>query len=129
MAGAWVRYLDAVYGPASQWRPELAHSFSAFSTLLEMAGAAMMFLLVARWLKRAAPGGPRGLPARWGRWEVAALAAIVMWLNPASIVDSQVWPHGQTWLLPFYLAAVLGMISAQPADQDAGARSNRRVGV
>jgi hypothetical protein len=111
MAGAWVQYLNIAYGPVTQWRPEFARSFCAFSMGMELAGAAVMFGLVARWLKASGPGEFCPLGQRpWGRWEQAAAAAILVWLNPASIVDSHVWPHGQTWILAFYLLAVIAMI-------------------
>jgi hypothetical protein len=66
--------------------------------VMELLGAATMFALVARWLKPDAR-----------RWTLGAATAICFWLNPASIIDSHVWPHGQTWILPFYLAAILAM--------------------
>src|SRR5262249_24814581 len=98
MAGAWVNYLNIVYGPVSEWRPEFARSFAAFSMVMELAGAVAMFALVARWLKRAECDPARGGPCRnWVRWELAAASAILLWLNPASIIDSHIWPHGQTW--------------------------------
>jgi hypothetical protein len=115
MAGLWVKYLNHAYGPVSQWRPEFARSFAAFSMVMELAGATAMFALVAAWLKRIEPNENEAdvLPSRWlrrGRWEAATAAAILLWLNPAAIVDSHVWPHGQTWILPFYLASILAMI-------------------
>jgi hypothetical protein len=114
MAGAWVQYLNFAYGPVTQWRPEFARSFAAFSMVMELAGAAGMFALVARWLKHAGSGAFRPLGLRpWGRWEQAAGAAILIWLNPASIVDSHVWPHGQTWIFAFYLMAVLAMVEGR----------------
>jgi hypothetical protein len=111
MAGAWVQYLNIAYGPVTQWRPEFARSFAAFSMVMELAGAAAMFAFVARWLKRTGPGEFRPLGMRpWGRWEQATAAAILIWLNPASIVDSHVWPHGQTWIFAFYLLAIMAML-------------------
>jgi hypothetical protein len=111
MAGVWVNYLNIAYGPVSQWRPEFARSFAAFSMVMELAGAIAMFVLVSRWLKRSDPAQSRGiLPKSWGRWEQAAAAAILVWMNPASIIDSHIWPHGQTWILPFYLASMAAMI-------------------
>jgi hypothetical protein len=88
MAGLWVQYVNIAHGPVTEWRPEFARSFSAFSMVMELLGAAVMFALVARWLKTDAR-----------RWSLAAAAATCFWLNPASIVDSHVWPHGQTWIL------------------------------
>jgi hypothetical protein len=111
MAGAWVNYLNTAYGPVSEWRPEFARSFSAFSMVMELAGAIAMFALVARWLRQTESNrSPAPRMHTWGRWEYATAAAALVWLNPASIVDSHVWPHGQTWILPFYLAAVVAMI-------------------
>jgi hypothetical protein len=103
MAGAWVNYLNLAYGPVSEWRPEFARSFAAFSMVMELFGAAAMFALVGRWLSRTSVDGP-------DPWRAAAGAAILTWLNPASIIDSHVWPHGQTWVLPFYLASVLALL-------------------
>jgi hypothetical protein len=119
MAGVWVNYLNSAYGgtdPVTQWRPEFARSFAAFSMVMELAGAVAMFCLTAAWLRRSQPAaGNRDSRsqwlANWDRWELAAASASVMWLNPASIVDSHIWPHGQTWILPFYLFAILAMIS------------------
>ena len=46
MAGVWVNYLNLAYGPVSQWRPEFARSFAAFSMVMEIAGAIAMFAKV-----------------------------------------------------------------------------------
>lgn len=114
MAGVWVNCLNIAYGPVSQWRPEFARSFVAFSTVLELAGAAAMFALAARWLKRTGPSRSRGpTPRHWTRWEQAAAAAGLVWLNPAAIMDSHVWPHGEVWILPFYLLAVLAVLEGR----------------
>lgn len=116
MAGAWVQYLNLAYGPVSEWRPEFARSFCAFSMTMELLAATAMFALVARYLqKRGHYSFPEksDVPFCPDRWAAAAGAAILFWLNPASIVDSHVWPHGQTWILPFYLAAVLAMIEGR----------------
>jgi hypothetical protein len=115
MAGVWVNYLNIAYGPVSEWRPEFARSFAAFSMVMELLGAIAMFALVACWLKRTELADERGLPRReWNRCQYAAAAAIFVWLNPASIVDSHVWPHGQTWILPFYLFAILLLVAGRP---------------
>ncbi len=108
MAGVWVNYLNRSYGPVSEWRPEFARSFAAFSMVMELAAAAAMFLLVARYLNQVETTD--SFSHRRDRWKIAAAAASLIWLNPASIVDSHVWPHGQTWILPFYLGAMLMMI-------------------
>ena len=115
MAGVWVKYLDSTFGTASAWRPEFARSFCAFSMVMELTGAVAMFMLVASWLKQTqlAPSFDSIQSRRSAdadRWWYAGVAAILLWLNPAAIVDSHVWPHGQTWILPFYLFAILAMI-------------------
>jgi hypothetical protein len=35
------------------------------------------------------------------------LAALLIWFNPAILVDAHVWPQWDVWLLPFFLLAIL----------------------
>jgi hypothetical protein len=131
MAGVWVNHVNAVYGPAPQWRPEFARSYAGFSTVMELAGAAAMFWLVGSWMGRERDSKLSGdeprydgrnhphrnpLPEcrergseRWGRWNLAAAAAILLWLDPSGIADSQVCPQGESWIYAAYLLAVLAM--------------------
>jgi hypothetical protein len=135
MAGVWVNHVNAVYGPSAEWRPEFARSFAAFSTVTELAGAAAMFWLVAAWTAKKRPLrcfeprsglqiprytgagtpdriGPRHSPPgddHPGRWP-AAVAAILLWLDPSGIIDSHVCPQGESWIFAAYLLAVLAMM-------------------
>jgi hypothetical protein len=113
MAAAWVNYVNIHFGPATEWRPEFARSYASFSMVMELLAAIAIFVLVARCLKRANSDSSHRLLARWSRHEAAGAVAIALWLNPASIIDSHVWPHGQTWVLPFYLFAMLAMIESR----------------
>jgi hypothetical protein len=107
MAGAWVQYLKIAFGPVQEWRPEFSRSFTTFSLLMELIAAGVMFCLVRRWMQRC--------DSRWKtRPSLAgAIAAICFWLNPAAIIDSHVWPHGETWIFPFYLGACLASLESR----------------
>jgi hypothetical protein len=109
MAAVWVNYLNIAYGPVAHWEPAFAASFTCFSLIMELAGTAAMFALVYRYTSRFA----RGHPTRWTPFQAATAAAILIWLNPASIVDSHIWPQGQTWVLPFYLGSMLAMLESR----------------
>ena len=115
MAGVWVNGLNVRYGPVFEWRPEFARSFAGFSTAMELLAAAALFAVVARWSCRIDESQPHPLRRTgWTRFDYATAAAILLWLNPASIIDSNVWPHGQTWVLAAYLLSVLAMVENRP---------------
>jgi len=48
---------------------------------------------------------------RTSRMACGLLAAMLMWLNPAILMDANVWPQWDVWVLPpFLLAALLASV-------------------
>jgi hypothetical protein len=111
----WMRQVRAAYpdparfaNPYNQFQPEYIVPLLRFNQALELASAVAMFLLVRYWVDRHrwAGAAPKW---RWSRRAVllGLLAAVLFWFNPALILDAHGWPQWDSWLLPFYLFAVL----------------------
>jgi hypothetical protein len=52
-------------------------------------------------------GSMRDMPAEHRGWACGLLAAMLLWLNPAVLVDTHVWPQWDVWLLPPLLLSAL----------------------
>ena len=72
---------------------ELAGPLLEVNTVFELAGMAGAFMLVRAVLRRAGVGGAEFL---------ALVAALLVWFNPAMLIDAHVWPQWDAWLLPFW---------------------------
>jgi hypothetical protein len=49
----------------------------------------------------------RGLPPRLAAVACAWVAAMMVWFDPITILNSNVWPQWDVWILPIYILAVL----------------------
>ncbi|HEX4054291.1 MAG TPA: hypothetical protein VHX86_08500 [Tepidisphaeraceae bacterium] len=47
------------------------------------------------------------LPPIHRAWACAAVAAMLVWLDPLNLIDSHGWPQWDVWILPVFLAATL----------------------
>ena len=80
------------------------------NTLVDVFSALVMFCLVRLWARRIAAA------QGWPQWRVTLLAAgsaVLVWLNPAAIVITHGWPQWDSWLLAFYLLAMLAASSSR----------------
>jgi hypothetical protein len=49
----------------------------------------------------------RVLPTAHRAWACGAVAAMLVWLDPLTLIDSHAWPQWDIWILPVFLAATL----------------------
>ncbi len=112
----WATRTQRAYPGTPQWLP--SHRFNAFlmyfNTALELASAIAAFLIVHHWLRRT--WQPRSLlpdasekprPGPWVGIFRATLAFILVWFSPAMIISAHGWPSWDSWVVPFFLWAVL----------------------
>ena len=74
-----------------------------FNIVMEALTSVAIFVLVWQIARRgaASPFAPRGPPI-----VLASVAAMLSWLNPATIVEAHAWPQWDIWPMPFYLFAI-----------------------
>lgn len=84
-----------ILGPAPQPQ-ELAGPLLILNTLFCLAGAVAAFLIVLHVLSR-----QQSTHAHW----LALTSAILLWFNPAVLINAHVWPQWDVWVVPFYLWA------------------------
>ena len=112
----WAAWTHHAYPTATAWQP--GHDFNAlvmyFNTALEFASALAAFLIVRHWLRRTwQPRHPLADPVtqpRPGPWVGvvrATFAFILVWISPAMIISAHGWPSWDSWVIPFFLWAVL----------------------
>jgi hypothetical protein len=84
------------------------HWFNApvlnFNTTLEGLSAILAFFLTRLWVVRASVGENRGHFN--GIWQ-GLVAALIIWFSPDMIINAHGWPQWDTWIVPWYLCAVL----------------------
>jgi hypothetical protein len=49
----------------------------------------------------------RLLPPVHRAWACGAVAAMLVWLDPLTLIDAHAWPQWDVWILPFFLGATL----------------------
>jgi hypothetical protein len=49
----------------------------------------------------------RALPTIHRGWACGAVAAMLVWLDPLTLIDSHAWPQWDVWILPVFLGAAL----------------------
>ncbi len=121
----WVRHVRSTYPLVTAWQPQYAYSapLLKFNTTCELIAAIGAFFLVRLWVARgrarARPAGgvsgslPAGDASTLDREAVprdrdpvpalcGLFAALLVWLNPATLVDAHVWPQWDVWVMPFY---------------------------
>jgi hypothetical protein len=101
--GLWVKHLIAQEPTVTAWRDEQSEPLLWVNTACELASAVLMFLLVRLWVLRWT--GRSGFDSR--AWGAGMLAALLLWFNPALLLDGHGWPQWDVWCLPFFLGAAL----------------------
>jgi hypothetical protein len=100
----WARWTLARHGgePDFYWRD--AEPLLWFNTVCAAAAAAGAFVLVRHWVRREerTSDAPTGSRRPWLRGSVAA---VLVWFNPAVLVDAHAWPQWDVWCVPFFLWA------------------------
>jgi hypothetical protein len=88
----------------TQQPPPPAETYGAvWLTLWQWVGVGALFAAVGASI--------RMMPAEHRGWATGLLAGMLMWLNPAILVDTHVWPQWDVWLIPpFLLAALLASV-------------------
>lgn len=130
IASAWAKWAQEKFPPPPGrplvWQPE--YEFTRPMLRLNMACEAMatfgMFLLVYHWVRVCkTPAPPRwwkaSLREAWGRDEPATrdlpstvglfsalTASLLLWFNPAVILNAHVYPQWDVWLLPAFIFAI-----------------------
>jgi len=90
-------------GDAQQPMPPGATYNAVWLSLWQWLGIGVLFALLAASI--------RWMPAEHRGWACGLLAATLMWLNPAILIDAHVWPQWDIWVLPpFLLAALLASL-------------------
>lgn len=113
---AWAAWTHHTNPAVTEWQP--SHQFNAFvmyfNTTLELASAIAAFLIVHHWIRRTwQPRSPlpdvsqQPRPGPWVGIFRATLAFILVWFSPAMIVSAHGWPSWDSWVVPFFLWAVL----------------------
>jgi len=97
---AWVRVTSALHPEVTWWQPEwIANRWlHRIHTLMELLAAVGAFFLVRNWLRQC--DGSNRILLR------SLLAAAVVWLSPAMMINSHGRPGTDVWILPFYLWAL-----------------------
>ena len=114
----WQERTHALYPKARYWqRPyDFTSPLLRLNTAFELASALGVFLLVtlwrARWeLRKSGAPSPAGSPPGWswtpGALRRGAVAALLVWLNPAVIWDAHCWPQWDVWVVAIFLFAAL----------------------
>lgn len=102
----WAGWTRQEFPKARKW--ESSYEFNApllrLNSAFELAAALAAFFLVALWTRRAAGG--RAPPGR-GPWIRGAIAALLVWFNPALIWVAHCWPQWDAWAVAVYLIAAL----------------------
>jgi hypothetical protein len=93
----WVWHEMPGVNPAVSKPADLAQPLLWIDTVAELSGAVLAFRIVQTVLGRAGAAN-----AAWP----ALLAALLLWFNPAVLLD-RITPQWDSWVLPFYLGAAL----------------------
>jgi len=117
---SWMKHTLDAHPDAADYRHEFAWPLLHFNTAMAGLASIAMFATVVAWRRRcdAARVGtglsPPFLAA--GRapvfqphdraWMAALFAALILWLNPAVVMDSHGFVQWDTWIIPFVLAAM-----------------------
>lgn len=77
-----------------------------FNGVMEILSAVAMFYLVRLWITRIRAQRPAG------QWKIPAEtfafgAALLVWFNPACLLNSHGWPQWDIWIVPFFIFAAL----------------------
>ena len=115
IAALWVRHEKLVYPHVNQWIRPYAYTAPLLwlNTCCEALAALGAFLLVRHWVWRGTlPTGKRDPQIPWPvptrAWVLGLIAALLIWFNPAILLDAHVFPQWEVWLLPsFFFAAWL----------------------
>ena len=110
----WVRWTRRSFPGLAGW--DRSYAFVApllrLNTACELAAALLLYALVTLWSARSelATVGARPPPG----WistprsrRQGALAALLLWLDPALLWDAHCWPQWDVWAVTFFLAAAL----------------------
>ncbi|HTL30486.1 MAG TPA: hypothetical protein VL282_14745 [Tepidisphaeraceae bacterium] len=115
IVAAWANVARMQHPDVTTYSEEVAGPMIRLNLAFEIAAMAAAFLLVAYWIRRnqlsqfvrpRVPGLPQ--PSAIPRAAIGGLiAAVLVWFNPAILLEAHAWPQWDVWLVPLYLAAML----------------------
>jgi hypothetical protein len=92
----WAKHVHEAEPHTLGYRDDMAWPLLWFNTCMEFTAATLMFSLVYGWT---------------GSVLRAYAAAVLLWFNPAVLLEAHGWPQWEVWVLPFYLGAMLLALS------------------
>jgi hypothetical protein len=99
----WVKSILAQNPYATTWQHDNVWPLLWFNTICELASAVLMFFLVRLWVARSRDRAGTDVRA----WACGLVAALLVWFNPAVLMDAHGWPQWDVWCVPFFIGAVL----------------------
>jgi hypothetical protein len=104
----WAWHVMRAHPEMHEYEDASAAPLLTFNTACEIVVAVFMFLLVHYWVRRerlAENIFTRRTGVGEGPWVLGMIAALMVWFNPALLVDGHMWPQWDCWTLPGYIAA------------------------
>ncbi len=120
VAALWARHIrELPGGKRHPWDDEAIAFMLRINTAMELMAAAAMFGLVFYWVRREEKaggietledsGGPWSILRGMRAWILAGVAGLLLWFNPAVLVNAHVWPQWDIVAVAFFLAAALAL--------------------
>lgn len=107
----WVKQVKAEHPDANTWREEYTPVMLQINRAMESAGAVLIGVLVWVVARRSNPKKAastyRVIRSSDKPLFAAAIASVVFWFNPSTLINTHAWPQWDVWLIPFYLLAML----------------------
>jgi hypothetical protein len=106
----WAHWVNKHFDGSDQWDPDKSYAFHRPILMVNdvcEAAAAVGVVMVLR-LMRAISGQAQKPANLWqaaGHYSVFAIAALLVWFNPALILND-CWPQWDAWILPFFVFAL-----------------------
>ncbi len=100
----WVIWTRQHFPQERRWNSSYAFNLPLLRLNTACAAAAALLAAALAWVvMRRAAGGRRAIFA-------ALTAGLLVWFNPAVLVNAHAWPQWDCWLLPFYFGAALASV-------------------
>ncbi len=124
----WVNHQLAAEPKLTEWRDELSDFPLTINTIAEVATAAGAFVLVRLILTRSVRARLERLNTRAltrgellvvdanappidGATVQALIAALLVWFNPAVVIEGHGWPQWDIWCMPFFVWAAVACVT------------------
>jgi len=107
----WAHWVDHHFTADDEWDPAKSYAFHwpllTTNAVCEAAAAVGVVLVLRRMRKIVGPdaGGQSGLISLVREYVPLLIAALLVWFNPAAILND-CWPQWDAWILPFFIFAL-----------------------